>query len=76
MDEGEKKKRRKKQQWEAGSKKPAHQPTLSTVCGWGAAGTAAAGAHTEQGKAKAYGAAGSQDALRVGLVQRQHYDVQ
>lgn len=32
-------------------------------------------AHTEQGKAQAYGAAGSQDALRVGLVQRQHYDV-
>lgn len=51
-------------------------PCLQSV-GGGAAGMAAAGAreleaHTEQGKAKAYGAAGSQDALRVGLVQRQH----
>ena len=72
-----KKKRRKKQQWEAGSKKASTSanPRLR-VRGRGSGGAAAAGtrgseAHTEQGKAKARGITGIQDAHRAGLLPRQ-----
>lgn len=58
------------------AKKPAYKPTLVyRSVGGQRNGTAAAGpcesaAHTEQGKAKAHGRAGIQDAHRVGRVQR------
>lgn len=80
MDEGEKKKKEKKKKEKAAvrgrQQKPAHQPTLSTVCGrgssWESSSRGWRGKHREQRKAKAYGTAGSQDAHRVGLVHRQH----
>lgn len=78
MDEGEKKKKEGKSSSERqAAKKPAYQPTLvygsvgGAAEGAAAAGTRGSEAHTEQGKAKARGSTGFQDAHRAGLLPRQ-----